>query len=197
VGVHLDPDPLLGEAEPEQEPRVGLRLEHRGLADVAAERAGERRLARDLPGEGVGRVRVVRGHLEGELPAGRQQGGEPGEQRGVVGHPVERGVREHHVPAVLGERGEVPGAEGEAAACPRRGLREHRGGGVDPHRLARRERLVGDAGQLPGAAAEVDDARPPPAPDERHEIVERCRPFVTEFSVLLGVPDVAGRGQSR
>src|SRR6266542_2258757 len=73
-------------------------------------------IARDLPRDRVGRVRLVRGDLDRELPAPSEQAGEPREERPVIGHPVERRVRQDHVEPGLGERADVLLPEGQAAA---------------------------------------------------------------------------------
>jgi hypothetical protein len=104
---------------------------------------------------------------------------------------VDGGVREDDVEGPVREGGEVALPEREAAARVRGGPGEHRAGRVHADRLPRAERLVGEAGELPRPAAEIEDAGGVRALDEREQIVERGGPLAPEFPVLIRVPDVA------
>ena len=101
MGVDLQPDVLLPEVKAVQERRVDLGRQHRRLADVPCQSLPERSLPRDFDRRGVRWVIVVRGDLHGELTGLRQCGGEPGQERLVVGDPVQRGVGEDEVVASL------------------------------------------------------------------------------------------------
>jgi hypothetical protein len=160
----------------------------------AAERLREPGLARDLARDGVGRVVVVRGRLQGELAAGREEGGEAREEGLVIRHPVDGRVREHDVEAAPREGAEVATDERDPAARVGGGPLQHRGGGVHPEGLARPEPLVREPGQLARPAAEVHDARRRGGLHEGEQIEERRGPLRAEFPVLVGAPDV---GQTR
>jgi len=198
MGVGLEPDPLAGEPEPEEEPRIGLGREERALADEASERPRELGFSRDVAGDGVGGVEVVRGRLDRELTAGSDERGEVGQERLVVRHPVDRGVREDHVEAAAREGGEVAPPEGETAAGLGGRPLQHRRGGVDPDGLPRAEPLVGEPGQLPRSAPQVENPGRLGRLQRREKIEERRGPLGPEYSVPFGVPHVAvAVGQGR
>ena len=140
---------------------------------------------------------VVRRHLHGELTAGGQRGRQPREERGVVVDPVQRGVREHEVEGLGGRPlGNVAELEGQAFARVRRASLEHRARGVEPERGARSGPLVQRAGELAGAATEIDDAPPGARLDQVEQVEERGRSLAFELLVLGRIPAV-GRARAR
>ena len=189
MGVDLQADVLLPEAKAVQERRVDLGRQHRRLADVSAQRLPEWGFARDLDRGHVRGVIVVGGDLHGELTGLRQCGGEPGQERLVVGDPVQRGVGEDEVVVSLArERADVSLLEAETVAREGRALGQHRRRVVDADRLPRREPPVQLPRQLAGAAAEIDDAHSRPRLHQIEQIEEGLRPLVAEPPVLLRIP---------
>ena len=73
-------------------------------------------------------VAIAEAALDGELTAGRQRLGQPPEQRRLIRHPVERGVREHEVVGPgRSELGNVARLEAEPRHREGRRPREHGG----------------------------------------------------------------------
>ena len=85
------------EAEAVEEDGVGLHGEDVGRVDVTVEGRGERLLRGDLAGRDVRRVVLVGGEVDGQLPAGGEEGGEARPERLVPLDEVEGGVREDEV----------------------------------------------------------------------------------------------------
>ena len=68
---------------------------------------------------------------------------------------------------------------------------QHRVRRVDPQGVTRGELAVHHAGELPGAAPEIDHAHPGATLDHREQIEERTRALVLESLVLLRAPGAA------
>ena len=132
---------------------------------------------------------VVGGDLHGELTGLRQCGGEPGQERLVVGDPVQRGVGEDEVVVSLTrERADVSRLEPQTVAREGRALGQHRRRVVDADRLSRRKPPVQLPRQLAGTAAEIDHAHSWPWLHEIEQIEEGPRPLVAKPPVLLRIP---------
>jgi len=190
VEVHLQADVLLREAETVEKDRVPLRRLDRGEPAPLAQRRPERLLARDLDGHHVAGMVEVGRHLHAELAAVGQGADEPPEQRLVVGQPVQGGVGEHHVPTAAVEGGDVAELEAEAVAGQRARPLEHRRRAVQAERLGRPQAAVERGGQLPVAAAEVDDPATGHGPDQVEQVVEGLGALRREARVPVGVPGV-------
>ena len=122
-----------------------------------------------------------------------QRGGEPGQERLVIGNPVQRGVGEDEVEvSVAGKVADISRLEPEPVARERRALGQHRRRVVDADRLPRRKPLVQLPRQLAGAAAEIDHAHAGSRLHQIEQIEEGPRPLVAKPPVLLGIP--VGRG---
>ena len=187
--VDLQPHLLADEAELVQPRGILRRLEQLCPALEAVKQPPELRRARQLEGRLVRRVVVVHRHLDGELPARPQRAREPAQQRGMVGHPVQRGVGESEIEGLRGR--ELRDVELlEAQPLRPRHLGEHRGGIVDAQRLARSELAVQLERHVARAAAEIDHAHPGPRLDQCEQIAEGLRPLGAEAIVLPGIPRV-------
>ena len=139
---------------------------------------------------------VVGRHLHGELAAWAQRRGESSEERGVIGQPVERRVREHQVD---GRRGSSNAA---MSPCSKRSpgaayaaLRAIIASELSIPTVSRAVELaVQESRELPRATAEIDDAHGGCRLDQRQEVEERLPPLVAEARVLVGIPGIAGHG---
>jgi hypothetical protein len=138
------------------------------------------------------RVHIV-GHLHRQLAAGREPVAQPGEQRAVVGQPVQRRVGEDHgrrrgrgIVADVGVH--------EAHAVALRRARQHAGGAVDADGRVRAGALVQRPGQPAGAAAEVDEQTPVERLQQRGQVPERLLSLGGEALVLRRAPAVGRHG---
>ena len=113
---------------------------------------------------------LVERDLHRQLAAGAEHPGQAGEQGGVLGQPVQRGVREHEVEARAGvEAGDVLEGEAQAGGREQRGREgrrilafrtgpgEHHRRAVEAEGAARAQVRMHVPRELAGAAAEVDD----------------------------------------
>jgi hypothetical protein len=174
-----------------EHPRVRARVEHVDRLHETAERARERLLRRHPRRGQVRRIVMHRRHLHEQLTAGGKRRGEPGEQRRMVGHPVQRRVREDEV--VVTPRGKgLDVAPLEAKARTRVGLRllEHRGRCVDADRLSRAHPTMEFGGQLAGAATEIHDPLDLCGLEQRDQILKGSRSLVAEPIVARWLPRV-------
>ena len=116
---------------------------------------------------------------------------QPRQQVEVAGDPLQGGVGDQDVdrprPAASGA-GRRPRSRAGRRRLPADGPRDHLRRGVDPATRARGQRSASDAGQLAGAAAEVDHAAGSLRGTPGQQVVERATALGGELQVLIRVP---------
>jgi len=141
MAVDLQTDVLLDKVEFVQAGRVCLGQEHVpgpfSRARPERQRLGEGALEGDLGRDRMGGMVMVGGDLEGQLAAGAQRPGQPGEQRFVPVDPVEGGVGEHHVVFAPVKGADVAPLEADAVSVVGTAVFQHRGRPVHTQGLRR------------------------------------------------------------
>ena len=195
---HLDP-----EAGPPQSLGVPVRRLHKMALLMSfryrvvitipfrVEPSSPRVLANQLVQQPVSRVVEVARHLNGQYAVWGKQAEEVGKDAGVVGHPLQSGVRDNAIKLALGLPGGQVGLNEMQPGLGRElaGLFQHVGGIVNAVDRGLRPARTQGPGQRAGTAAQVGRRVDlVVARDAADEVEKGPRAFAAEALVLLGDP---------